>query len=78
MSDTFSISLLAAESLAATAEVRNAHQKNMSLEIDPLEVIDACVAVGIVPILSLILGLPGESRVERAQSLDLCTQAALR
>ena len=63
---------------SAAPEVRRAHQKNMRDDIDPLAVVDDCVRVGIVPILSLILGLPGEGEKQRAQSLDLCAQAALR
>ncbi|MCP5021279.1 MAG: B12-binding domain-containing radical SAM protein [bacterium] len=68
--------LLGIESASAT--MRAAHQKNMRRDIDPLRVVDDCVRVGIVPILSLILGLPGETEKQRAQTLDLCSQAALR
>ncbi len=63
---------------SASPEVRGAHQKNMRQDIDPLRVIDDCIREGIVPILSLILGLPGESEEQRAETLDLCTRAALR
>ncbi len=63
---------------SASPEIRRAHQKNMRDDIDAMAVIDDCVRVGIVPILSLILGLPGEDETQRAQTLDLCTRAALR
>ena len=63
---------------SASSDVRERHQKNMRSGADPLEVIDACEAVGIVPILSLILGLPGENRPERALTMDLCADASLR
>ncbi|MDF1836534.1 MAG: radical SAM protein [Planctomycetota bacterium] len=63
---------------SASPEIRRAHQKNMRDDIDAMAVIDDCVRVGIIPILSLILGLPGEGETQRAQTLDLCSQAALR
>ncbi len=63
---------------SASHDVRERHQKNLRSEVDPLAVIDACEAVGIVPILSLILGLPGEGRAELEQTLDLCAAASLR
>ena len=68
--------LLGVES--ASTHVRERHQKNMRTDIDPLKVVDACEAVGIVPILSLILGLPGEGPAELTETLELCAAASLR
>ncbi len=63
---------------SASHDVRERHQKQLRQDVDPLTVIDACEAVGIVPILSMILGLPGEGENELAQTLDLCAAASLR
>lgn len=68
--------LLGVES--ADAGVRRANQKGMRDDIDMLRVVDDCAAHGIVPILSLILGLPGEDEAALARTLDLCADAALR
>jgi len=63
---------------SGSSAIRERHQKNLRGEVDVLAVVDRCEAVGIVPILSLILGLPGEGPEELAASLDLCAQASLR
>ncbi|MEZ6005112.1 MAG: radical SAM protein [Planctomycetota bacterium] len=68
--------LLGVES--ASPAVRARHQKKLGPEIDPLAVVDQCEAVGIVPILSLILGLPGEGPEELEATLELCSRASLR
>lgn len=68
--------LLGIESGAAS--VRRANQKGMRDDVDLLRVVDDCASAGITPILSLILGLPGEGEVELAASLDFCSDAALR
>jgi len=39
--------------------------------------VESCATNGITPILSLVLGLPGEGDSELAASLDLCSRAAL-
>ncbi|MFT5154583.1 MAG: radical SAM superfamily enzyme YgiQ (UPF0313 family), partial [Planctomycetota bacterium] len=68
--------LLGIESAAPAVRRRNA--KGMKDEIDLISALDGCARVGIVPILSLILGLPGEEDAELRQSLDFCMDAALR
>jgi hypothetical protein len=42
-----------------------------------MRAVESCAANGITPILSLVLGLPGEGDEELAASLDLCSRAAL-
>jgi len=60
------------------AEVRRRANKATADELDVLGVVDSCTAAGITPILSLILGLPGEDWRALTKSLDLCADAALR
>ena len=68
--------LLGVES--ADAGVRRANQKGMAEDVDLLAGVDACVDAGITPILSLILGLPGEDEAALARTLDFCADAVLR
>jgi hypothetical protein len=63
---------------SADAGVRRRNQKGMRDDIDMLEVVDDCAAARITPILSLILGLPGEDEGALRASLDLCARASLR
>lgn len=63
---------------SADADVRERNQKGMRRAIDMLAVVDGCAAASITPILSLILGLPGEDEHALEASLDLCARAALR
>ncbi|WP_145196392.1 B12-binding domain-containing radical SAM protein [Planctomycetes bacterium Poly30] len=68
--------LLGIESASPSVRARN--QKGMAETIDLLGVVDDCAAAGITPILSLILGLPGETDAELDESLTFCAAAALR
>lgn len=68
--------LLGVES--ADPGVRRANQKGMREDLDALAVVDACARVGITPILSFIVGLPGEDEAALARTLDLAADAALR
>lgn len=63
---------------SADAGVRERNQKGMRRDVELLEVVDDCARAGIVPILSLILGLPGEDERALRASLDFCARAALR
>ncbi|MBK7643281.1 MAG: B12-binding domain-containing radical SAM protein [Planctomycetes bacterium] len=63
---------------SADPAVRRRNQKGMRDDADLLRVVDECAAAGIVPILSLILGLPGEDERSLRATLDWCAQAALR
>lgn len=63
---------------SAAPDVRRRNQKGMRDDIDLLAVVDDCTAAGVAPILSLILGLPGEDDAALARSLDFCADAALR
>ncbi len=67
--------LLGIESGAAS--VRERCEKNLRGGVDVLEVVRACSSRGITPILSLILGLPGEGPAELEESLELCLRASL-
>jgi radical SAM superfamily enzyme YgiQ (UPF0313 family) len=63
---------------SASPRVRARNQKGMREDIDLLSVVDDCAAAGITPILSLILGLPGEADEDLDESLTFCAAAALR
>jgi hypothetical protein len=63
---------------SADARVRRRNQKGMRDDVDMLALVDDCAAAGITPILSLILGLPGEDESALRASLDLCARASLR
>jgi len=63
---------------SAEPAVRARNQKGMRADVDLLRVVDGCARAGIVPILSLILGLPGEDERALRASLDFCAAAALR
>jgi len=52
------------------ADLRTRHGKRMDPGLDPLEVTARLADAGIVPILSLILGLPGESEAELARTIE--------
>ena len=67
--------LLGVESGAS--RVRELCDKRLPESLDVLEVVRACAARGITPILSLILGLPGEGPTELEESLELCLRASL-
>ncbi|MCB9913710.1 MAG: B12-binding domain-containing radical SAM protein [Planctomycetes bacterium] len=67
--------LLGVES--AAAEVLARCDKRLRPDADVLRVVRACAARGITPILSLILGLPGEGPDELEASLALCLRASL-
>jgi hypothetical protein len=58
--------------------VRNENGKRMDPDLPVLERLDRLGEVGIVPILSLILGLPGEGERELRRTLELCLRASLR
>jgi len=68
--------LLGVES--AAPEVRTANAKNMAADTNVLQLVENCAAAGVTPILSFILGLPGEGDEELTASLDLCADASLR
>jgi radical SAM superfamily enzyme YgiQ (UPF0313 family) len=57
--------------------LRNRHGKRIDEELDVLARIRALDGAGVAPILSLVLGLPGEGELELARTLDLCLDAAL-
>ncbi|MDF1797759.1 MAG: radical SAM protein [Planctomycetota bacterium] len=66
---------------SASAAVRQRASKNLHAAEDPavmLERIAALGQAGIMPILSLILGLPGEDEADLRATLDLCLEASLR
>ncbi len=63
---------------SADAGVRERNQKGLRNDVDLLKVVDDCARAGIVPILSLILGLPGEGERELRATLDFCAECALR
>ena len=59
-------------------ELRNRHGKHMDPELDVLAVVEACGRHGITPILSLILGLPGEDETSLGRTVQLALDASLR
>ncbi len=59
-------------------EVRRRANKATADDLDVLAVVDRCTRAGITPILSLILGLPGEDWRGLTRTLELCADAALR
>jgi radical SAM superfamily enzyme YgiQ (UPF0313 family) len=63
---------------SADAAVRERNQKGMRSDVDLLALVDDCARAGITPILSLILGLPGEDDAALEKSLDFCADASLR
>lgn len=63
---------------SANANVRARNQKGMRDDVDVLAVVMDCDKAGIVPILSLILGLPGEDDSALRASLDFCAEACRR
>lgn len=67
--------LLGVES--GSPNVRALANKGQYAELDVLQVVEACGANGIRPILSLILGLPGEEEQDLEASLDLVASASL-
>jgi len=68
--------LLGVESAAHS--VREAAHKGQPEDLDVLGTVERLGRAGIRPILSLILGLPGEGEAELEASLDLVVQASLR
>ncbi|MBI1381926.1 MAG: radical SAM protein [Planctomycetaceae bacterium] len=62
---------------SADGELRNRHGKHMGVELDVFARLRALSAAGITPILSLILGLPGEGKRELRSTLDLALRASL-
>lgn len=63
---------------SAASSVRERCEKRMAADTPVLERVDSCARHGITPILSFILGLPGEGDAELTQTLDLAADAALR
>jgi hypothetical protein len=57
--------------------VREGASKNQPEDLDVLGVVELCGRAGIRPILSLILGLPGEAQEQLEESLVLVSRAAL-
>lgn len=68
--------LLGVES--ADGAVRNANGKRMEANLDVVERVGRLGDAGITPILSLILGLPGEGEAELAATCHLALACALR
>jgi len=59
------------------ASVRMRANKAMKPEVDLLRVVKDCATAGIVPILSILLGLPGEGEPELERTLQLAADASL-
>jgi len=57
--------------------LRNAHAKHLDVELDLLARIEACSRHGVIPILSIILGLPGEDEAALARTLEFAARAGL-
>ena len=57
--------------------LRNAHAKHIEPQLDLHARIEACARHGVIPILSIILGLPGEDREALARSFDFAARAGL-
>jgi hypothetical protein len=62
---------------SADGAVRNLNHKRMAADFPALERLRAVLARGIVPILSLILGLPGEDDAALEGTLELALRASL-
>jgi hypothetical protein len=62
---------------SADGALRNLHQKRMDPSLPVLERIQALLAKRIVPILSLIVGLPGEDEAALERTLELALRASL-
>jgi len=67
--------LLGIESASPAVRARN--NKGMAADADLLGAVAHCTGAGITPILSLILGLPGEGEPELDETLDFCADAVL-
>ncbi len=63
---------------SAATSVREACDKSLRPGTDLDRVVRDCVDAGVTPILSVILGLPGEGAAELDESLDFCARAALQ
>jgi len=63
---------------SADGALRNRHGKSMRAELDVLRLVERLDRAGIAPILSLILGLPGEGERELAATIELAASGALR
>lgn len=63
---------------SADEAVRERSHKGLRRGTDVLRVVDDCARAGVTPILSLILGLPGEDESALEKSLDVCAAASLR
>lgn len=63
---------------SADGALRNRHGKHMRAELDVLRLVERLDRAGIAPILSLILGLPGEGERELEATIELAAGAALR
>lgn len=63
---------------SAAASVREVCDKSLRAGTDLDRVVRDCVDAGVTPILSVILGLPGEGAAELDESLDFCARSALQ
>ncbi len=62
---------------SADPGVRDANAKHMARDVDVLHVVERCAAHGVLPILSFILGLPGEDEPALRRTLDLARDASV-